>query len=322
MSEGSTRGFRLKSTETVPFYPCVFGRRGAVAAEHYSATLAGIEILRLGGNAVDAACAATLVEGVVNPQMHTIGGELPILLSVPGPGDVICINGNMMAPQRATPQAFRDLGHNQIPAEGVLAAGVPGALGAIVQALSKFGRLRFEDISTRAIDLAKNGFPGHAGLIRQHKSGIQDNFQKFLAWPGTARVYLPDGRIPQEGELIRNSALAQMYSHLVDIERNASGDREIKLRAVFDGFYRGDIAAEIVHFVKDRGGLLERSDFDRFEVPIERSAHINFCGAEIHKCGPWNQGPALLQSLTILKNFNLRGLGQNSTNMFTSLLRR
>ena len=84
MSTGSTRAFRSRSTETNTFYPRVFGRRGAVAAEHYSAALAGIEMLRLGGNAVDAACAAALVEGVVNPQMHTIGGELPILISAPG----------------------------------------------------------------------------------------------------------------------------------------------------------------------------------------------------------------------------------------------
>ena len=134
MFEG-TRAFRAKPTEKTTFYPRLFGRRGAIACEHYSAALAGIEMLRQGGNAVDAACAAALVEGVVNPQMHTIGGELPILISAPG-RDVVCINGNMAAPGRATPEAFRDRGHKEIPAEGVLAAGVPGALGAIVEALS------------------------------------------------------------------------------------------------------------------------------------------------------------------------------------------
>jgi len=146
MVEGSTRSWRAKPTDKMTFYPRVFGRRGAVAAEHYSATLAGIEILQRGGNAVDAACAAALVEGVVNPHMHTIGGELPMLIAVPGSREVVCINGNMAAPGKATPQAFRDLGHSAIPAEGVLAAGVPGALGAIVEALSQFGRLSFEEV--------------------------------------------------------------------------------------------------------------------------------------------------------------------------------
>src|SRR5258706_9619547 len=120
MPEGSTRSYRSKPTDRTTFYPRMFGRRGAVAAEHYSAALAGIEILQHGGNAVDAACAAALVEGVVNPQMHTIGGEMPALISAPGSSEVVCINGNMMAPGRATPQAFRDLGHSDIPAEGVL----------------------------------------------------------------------------------------------------------------------------------------------------------------------------------------------------------
>jgi len=319
MFEG-TRAFRAKPTEKTTFYPRLFGRRGAIACEHYSAALAGIEMLRQGGNAVDAACAAALVEGVVNPQMHTIGGELPILISAPGRADVVCINGNMMAPGRATPEAFRDRGHNAIPAEGVLAAGVPGALGAIVEALSRFGRLRFQDVAAPATELARNGFPAHSGLIRQHKSGIADNFEKFTAWPGTAAIYLPDGRIPQEGQLLRNPALANMYAHLSKAEKESAGDRKGALRAVFDAFYHGEIAAEIVRFVKDKGGLLEESDFSRFEIPVESSVHVSYAGAEIHKCGPWNQGPVLLQSLAILKNFDLRGLGQNSAEYIHLLL--
>jgi gamma-glutamyltranspeptidase/glutathione hydrolase len=160
--------------------------------------------------------------------------------------------------------------------------------------------------------LARDGFPAHSGLVRQHRSGITDNFEKFSGWPGTAGVYLPNGEVPKEGQLIRNPALADMYLHLVKAERVVRGDRKAGLDAVFAAFYRGDIAAEIARFVKEKGGLLERSDFDRFHIPIEKSAHIDFGGAEIHKCGPWNQGPALLQSLTILKNFDLGALGHNS----------
>ena len=290
----------------------MFGRRGAVAAEHYSATLAGIEILRMGGNAVDAACAATLVEGVVNQQMHSIGGELPILISAPNTGEVVCINGNMAAPGKATPQAFRDLGYSEIPSQGILAAGVPGAFGAIIEALSRFGRLRLEDVSARAIELAKFGFPAHSGTIRQHKSGITANYDKFKTWPGTAAIYLPGGRIPKEGELLFNPALADMYLHLVQAEKKCGGDRQAGLRAAFNAFYRGDVASEIVRFSKDRGGLLERSDFDAFEIPIEASVSLSYGGVQVHKCGPWNQGPALLQSLAILKNFDLGGLGHNS----------
>ena len=84
--------------------------------------------------------------------------------------------------------------------------------------------------------------------------------------------------------------------------------------------YRGDVAAEIVRFVKEHGGLLERSDFDRFEIPIEDSASVSYAGVEIHKCGPWNQGPALLQSLTILKNLDLAALGHNSADYVHTLV--
>ncbi len=308
----SMRTWRTTPTDHVTFYPRIFGSRGAVAAEHYSATLAGIEILRMGGNAVDAACAATLVEGVVNQQMHSIGGELPILISAPNVRDVVCINGNMVAPGRATPQAFRDLGYSEIPSEGILSAGVPGAFGAIIEALSRFGRLRFEDVSARAIELAKSGFPAHSGTIRQHKSGITANYDKFKTWPGTAAIYLPGGRIPKEGELLFNPALADMYLHLVQAEKTCRGNRPAGLRAAFNEFYRGDIASEIVRFSKECGGLLERSDFDAFEIPIEASVSVSYGGVQVHKCGPWNQGPALLQSLAILKNFDLGGLSHNS----------
>jgi gamma-glutamyltranspeptidase/glutathione hydrolase len=282
-----------------------------MASEHYCATIAGIEMFRMGGNAVDAACAATLVEGVVNQHMHSIGGELPILISAPNVSEVVCINGNMAAPGRATPQAFRDLGFGEIPSEGVLAAGVPGAFGAIIEALSRFGRLRLEDVSARAIELAKSGFPAHSGLI-QHKSGVAANFDKFAAWPGTAAIYLPQGRIPREGEILHNPALAAMYVQLVQAERKCRGDRRAGLRAAFDEFYRGDVASEIIRFVKQRGGLLEQSDFDDFTIPVERSVSISYGGADVHKCGPWNQGPALLQSLAMLKHFELHALGHNS----------
>ena len=319
MSRGSTRTYRTAPNDRTTFYPRIFGRRAAVAAEHYMAALAGLDAIRMGGNAVDAACAATLVEGVVNPQMHTIGGELPILISTPGSGEVVCINGNMTAPGRATPRAYRDLGHDDIPPEGILSAGVPGALGAIVEAMVRFGRLRFTDIAARAIELARGGFPAHAGIIRQERSGVTDNLEKFRSWPGTAAIYLPQGRMPKDGELLFNPALADMYENLCAAERKA-GDRPAGLRAVFDAFYRGDVAAEIVRFSQSHGGLLERTDFDAFSIPVEKSVSVSYGGMDIHKCGPWTQGPALLQSLSILKNFDLRGMGHNSADYIHAVL--
>lgn len=311
--EVSNRPFRVQPTERTTFYPRVFGRRGAVASEHYLASLAGIEILKQGGNAIDAAVATTLVEGLVNPHMHTIGGEIPMLIVTPGSKQVTCINGNMVAPEAATPKAFRDRGFEKIPGSGIFAAGVPGAMGALLEAVIRFGRLSFGDVSAPALELARHGYPVHSGILRAHKFGILDNLERFRTeWHGTAQTYLPDGDVPNEGDLLCNTALADMFFYLAREEKKAGGTREKGLKAAFNAFYKGDVASAIVKFVSERDGLLKRSDLERFRVPVERSTSIKFGGAELHKTGPWTQGPAVLQTLSILKNVDLRKLGHNS----------
>ena len=311
MSTLSTRSYRTLPTAASTLYPRVFGRRGAVASEHTLSALAGIQILQAGGNAIDAAMAATLVEGVVNPQMHTIGGECPILVHQAGTGHVVCINGNMMAPGAATPEAFRRRGLTAIPPEGVLAAGVPGAFGAVIEALLRFGTLPFAEIVAPALSLARGGFPLHAGLLRQQFFGVAALADKFRTqWPGSAAVYLHDGAVPEEGTAILNPALADMFQYLSDASRTAS--REEGLRAAFRAFYQGDIACAIASYVADRDGLLTRDDMARFTAPVEGTASVTFGGATLHKCGPWTQGPALLQTLSILKGFDLHGMGHNS----------
>ncbi len=313
MNVASERSFRTAPTEATTFYARIFGRRGVVASHHYFSSAAGIDALKAGGNAIDAAVAATLVEGLLNPNMHTIGGECPILIAPAGTGAVICINGNMVAPGRATPEAFRARGHEVVPAEGILAAGVPGAFGALIVAAQRYGRMNFADLSARALDLARTGFPVHAGLIRQHKFGIADNREKFLAqWPGSAALYLRDGALPAEGSAMTNPAFAGMIDYLVSAEKAAGGTREQGLQAVFDAFYKGDVAAQMVAFSDANDGLLTRADFDAFEVPVEAPVSIDYAGARIHKTSAWTQGPALLQTLSILKSFDLQALGHNS----------
>ncbi len=310
----SERSFRLASTGSTTFYPRIFGKRGVVTSHHYFSADAGMDIMKSGGNAIDAAIAATLVEGLLNPNMHTIGGECPILIAPAGSSEVVCINGNMVAPGKATPAAFRARGVDAIPAEGILAAGVPGAFGALIVAARRYGRKSFAELSARALDLATNGFPIHAGLIRQHKFGIAANREKFLSqWPGSASLYLRGEAIPAEGSAMKNPAFADMIHYLVAAERSAGGTRDRGLQAVFDAFYKGDVAAKMVGFSNTNGGLLTREDFDVFEIPIEKPVAIDFAGARVYKPGAWTQGPALLQTLSILKSFDLPAMGLNST---------
>src|SRR5580700_10606125 len=117
------------------WYPQVMGREAMVATQHYLSSAAGARIFACGGNAIDAAVAATLVEGVVNPHMHTIGGEAPMLIYVADAARVVAVNGNMTAPAKATIMRYHDLGIELVPGEGLLAAGVPAAFDALAAVL-------------------------------------------------------------------------------------------------------------------------------------------------------------------------------------------
>jgi gamma-glutamyltranspeptidase/glutathione hydrolase len=285
----SERAYRIAPTDATTFYPRLIGTHGAVAANSYLAVNAGVDILKAGGNAIDAAVAATLVEGLVNAQMHTIGGECPILIRLAGESRVISLNGNMAAPIAATPQAFYSRGLKDVPEQGILAAGVPAAFSALMTALSRWGTMSFRDVSAHARELAARGFPVSAGLRHQHKYGIAHWREKFMSqWPGSAQVYLPQGRVPEVGELMKNEALARMLEHLAN-SRDPNAE-----------FYRGDVAAEIAKFSKEREGLLARADLERFETRIEEPVSQRFGDIELFKCGFWSQGPAELQTIALM----------------------
>ncbi|HJZ20029.1 MAG TPA: gamma-glutamyltransferase, partial [Bradyrhizobium sp.] len=200
----SQRSYRNQPTDHTSYYPDLAGTTAAIATHHFLSAQAAADIIRAGGNAVDAMVAAVLVEGVVNPQMHTIGGECPILIKMANQARVISINGNMAAPGLATPAAFRERGLADVPDEGILAAGVPAAFGALLTALLHFGKLSFSEVATHATGLARDGFAASSGLIHQERHGLCDLAGKFRQeWPGSAALYLPPGNgIPKVGDRI------------------------------------------------------------------------------------------------------------------------
>ena len=170
------------------------------------------------------------------------------------------------------------------------------------------GRLRARRASSQG-----RAFRCSVGLRQQHKYGLVALREKFLGeWPASGRVYLPGGRVPDVGEPVRNPALARTYDWLANLERGAGGDRSAKLAAVHDGFYRGEVAAEIVKFSDARDGLLEREDFARFETRIEEPARLRFGDTELYKCGFWTQGPAELQTIALMSRFDLKAMGPAS----------
>jgi gamma-glutamyltranspeptidase / glutathione hydrolase len=307
------------------WYPLVMGREAMVATEHYLSAAAGARIFAKGGNAIDAAVAATLVEGVVNPHMHTIGGEAPMLIYLANARRVVAINGNMTAPGRATIDHYRGLGLQLMPPEGLLAAGVPAAFDALALALREFGTMQFGEVVAPALALCEDGFPMHHGLAGDGETphdlsgligtaSIRVNAKKFLEkWPTSAAVYMPGGELPKTTDIIRNPALAKFFHRLADAEAGARNrGREAAIDAARDRFYRGDIARDIVKWSDANGGLLAEEDLATFTTKIEAPVSADYRGVTVHKCQPWSQGPVFLQQLRLLEGFNLAAMGHNS----------
>src|SRR5690348_11292187 len=214
-------------------YPVILGREVMVSTEHYLSASAGARIFARGGNAIDAAVAATLVEGVVNPHMHTIGGEAPMLIYVANAARVVAINGNMSAPAKATIAHYRANKMDLVPGEGLLAAGVPAAFDALAVALQHLGSWGRADVADPAMKLCEDGMPMHAGLSGHGntpeelagligRASIRSNESKFRRdWPTTAAIYLPSGELPCPGDLIKNPSLGNMFHRLLDAEAGA-----------------------------------------------------------------------------------------------------
>src|SRR5262249_33165787 len=156
-----------------------------------------------------------------------------------------------------------------------------------------------------ALALASEGFPVHPGLRGPSDYlpfSIWHSMHTFRAqWPTSAQLYMPQGRLPEVGEVWRNTDLAQTFSLLLDAERAAASQgRTAGLHAARETFYRGAIARQIAAFAQRQGGLLDLDDLAAFTTKVETPAAIRYRGYDVFKCGPWSQGPVFLQQLRLL----------------------
>ena len=300
--------------------PVIAGRRGVVASGHYLASEVGMHILRGGGNAVDAGVAMGFCLAVLEPHLNGIAGESPILIHHAASKRVVAINGQGVAPRAATIDWFSKRGYGLIPGDGLIAATVPSQPDNWITALAQFGTMSLETVLSPALDLARNGFPMYHGL----RTAIEKCRDRFVAeWPGSAAIYLPEGRVPQWGDKFVNRAWADNMELLVRAERSHLGQGRSKaLAAARDVFYRGHVAERIAEFcdrttVRDAtggeyGGLLRYEDLAAFHCEVEEPVSVDYHGLDVWKCGPWTQGPVFLQMLRLLEGFDLGGLGHNS----------
>ena len=288
--------------------PTIAVTRHAIAAGHYLAATAGFAILEAGGNAIDAGVAAGIALGVLQSDLVNVAGVAPIMIYLAETREVVTIAGLGPWPKALDPELFQRAHGGKIP-RGVLRTVVPAAPDAWITALRRWGTMGFGEVAAAAIRLAREGFPMYPLMA----ASLEKHAPQLREWPSSAAVYLPGGRVPEAGEVFRQTDLAASLQYMADEERAAaSRGREAGLEAARDAFYRGDIARKILAFFKEEGGLLSAADLAEYRSPVERPERRRFGDLEVFTCGAWCQGPVLLQTLALLEGTDLKALGHNS----------
>jgi gamma-glutamyltranspeptidase / glutathione hydrolase len=294
--------------------PELVGTFAMVSSTHWLASAAGMRLLEHGGNAFDAAVAAGLTLQVVEPHMNGPGGDLPVLFWSERLGEarVLCAQGP--APAGATIRRFEELGFDQMPGIGLLAACVPGAFDGWMLLLRDFGTSQLADVMAPAIEYAEHGFP----LVPQIADSIADVERLFREeWTSSADLYLVG-----TASLLRNRPLAATYRRIVQESERSTPSREGRIDAARDAFYRGFVAEAIVEWTsttesidssgRRHAGLLTGDDLTSWEAGYEPPITFDYEGLTICKTGPWGQGPVFLQQLALLAGFDLEAMGLGS----------
>ncbi|MBN3582111.1 gamma-glutamyltransferase [Algoriphagus aestuarii] len=274
---------------------------------------AGAAIFQQGGNAVDAACAMIAATSTMWDVLSW-GGETQALIYNPHTKKVIAINALGYAPTGATVEFYKSQGMDYPPQFGPLAATTPGTPGGIMTMLAEYGTMSLEQILKPSMDLAM-GYP----IETQTANAMESQKARIKQWPYSKKIFLPhlgeEREAPSPGEIFVQEDLYQTLSKLVAAEKEALAagkSRKEAIYAAYDRFYKGDIAKEIVRGTREQGGLFTEADLANWKVKIEEPLHVNYKGIDVYKLQEWTQGPALLQSLNILENFDLKSMGYNS----------
>ncbi|MFE2102422.1 gamma-glutamyltransferase family protein [Streptomyces sp. NPDC059468] len=275
-----------------------------VSSTHWLASQSAMAVLEDGGNAFDAAVAGAFVLHVVEPHLNGPAGEVPILLA-PAGGEVRVLCGQGVAPAGATVAHYRGLGLDLVPGTGPLAAAVPGAFDAWLLLLRDHGTKSLDDVLRYAVGYAEHG---HAPVenVGATVESVRELFE--TEWTSSAEVYLPGGRAPRPGELLRNPALAATWKRLL-AETAGAGDREARIDAAREVWRSGFVAEALVRQSRRptldtsgerHTGTLTAADLAGWSASYESPVTYDWNGWTVCKAGPWSQGPALLQQLALL----------------------
>lgn len=258
------------------------------------ATQVALDIMRDGGNAIDAAIAANAMLGLVEPTGNGIGGDLYAIVWDAESQQLYGLNASGRSPQSLTLDYFIDNGYESIPARGVLPLSVPGAVDGWYELHERFGKMPMADVFQPTIDYAENGFP--VTEVVAYYFGL--NGQVLKDYPGFAEVFMKDGQMPQKGKLFKNPDLANTMRTLAEEGR--------------DAFYKGSIARTIGEFVQEHGGFLSYEDMAAHTSTWVDPVSTNYRGYDLWQLPPNTQGIAGQQILNILENYDIAGMGFDS----------
>lgn len=271
---------------------------GIVATSQPLAAEVGIDILRRGGNAADAAIATSAMMGLVEPMSCGIGGDLFAIYWDNKTQKLYGLNASGRSPYKLTREVFKQQGLKDIPGQGLLCWSVPGCVAGWEDLRSRFGSKSMADLLEPSIQYAEDGF----AVTEIIANGWRASTKALKRWPDTAATYLPNGLAPDEGEIFRNARLAASY-RLIAKDGKAA-------------FYNGPIAAKIVSFSEANGGYFALRDLAEHKNDWVEPVSTQYRGYDVWELPPNGQGIAALQMLNLIEPYNVRAMGRGSAEWF------
>lgn len=272
----------------------VIAQHGMACTSQPLATQVALDILKAGGNAIDAAIAANALLGLVEPTGNGIGGDLFAIVWDAGTGQLFGLNASGRSPRSLTLDYFIENGYKKIPALGPLPVSVPGCVDGWYELHQRFGAMEMKKILQPAIKYAREGFP----VTEVIADSWAHEAATLCRFPNVADVYMPGGKTPAKGEIFKNPYLARTLEKIAERGK--------------DEFYKGDIARTIGKFINEQGGFLTYEDLASHTSEWVEPVNTSYRGYDVWELPPNGQGIAALQILNILEGFDITDMGFGS----------
>ena len=272
----------------------VIATNGMAATSHPLATQTAIDVLKKGGNAIDAAIAANAVLGLVEPTGCGIGGDLFAIVWIEEDKKLYGLNSSGPAAQDMTIENLKAMGIDKIPPFGPLPVTVPGAVAGWTALHKRFGKTSFDELFNNAIYYADNGFP----ITEVVGYYLQLSSERYKDYPNFKDVWMPNGKALKKGDIFVNKDLSNTYKQIA--------------KSYGESFYKGDIAQTISKFIVEQGGFLSVNDLKNYKPEWITPVSSNYRGFDVWELPPNGQGIAALQILNILEQYDVSNMGHNS----------